>query len=352
MVADLTRSCSFGRDGSASSHLLHLNGRSDGRDILDFDDFGQYTDAIQGATVTFLKSAPSSHRWGVKYLTLDRMILQFGADGGPGIVHGVTNSNVATMIIQSSNFDDRVVLDGVPCQASDLVIFPPDCHFTFVRSGHVEWLAWSLRAEESLARKIVPAAKSRDLPKTVKHLVRLPEPIKSRLIEASRQALRFVSDSVSADRTILTQEIERALMDELAHVWDTRLSETLLPNKYTLTSERIVLEALEFVRMRPARIINVTDIVKATKVEYRTLLRAFVRYLGFSPKHYLKLRQLNLVYHEIRRENCASVKLADILATHGINEFGRFAGHYRSLYGELPSETHRRIRASRSNNPR
>jgi hypothetical protein len=153
---------------------------------LDLNDFGQYTDAIQGATVTFLKSAPSSYRWGVKSLALNRSILQFGADGGAGIVHGVTEPTFTTLIIQSSNFDDRIVLDGAPCQASDLVIFPPDCHFTFVRSGHVEWVAWLLPREEGVARKILPAAKSQASPKTAKYLVRLPEPIKSRLIEASR----------------------------------------------------------------------------------------------------------------------------------------------------------------------
>jgi len=317
---------------------------------LDLIDFGQYTDAIQGATVTFLKSAPSSHRWGLNYLALNGTILQFGADGGPGIVHGVTEPAFTTLIIQSSNFDDRVVLDGAPCQASDLVIFPPDCHFTFVRSGHVEWVSWSLPRDESIARKILPAATSQDPPKTAKHLVRLPQPIASRLIEASRQAVRSLRDSAPADRPIMARDTERALMDELAYVWDNRLSETVLPNKYTLSSERIVLEALEFVRTRSTRIINIADIVRATKVEYRTLLRAFERYLGFSPKHYLRLRQLNLVYHEIRRENGASARLADILAAHGVTEFGRFAGYYRSLFGELPSETYRRFRMVKSGN--
>jgi Helix-turn-helix domain len=312
---------------------------------LDLNDFGQYTDAIQGATVTFLKSAPSSHRWGVKYLALNRTILQFGADGGPGIVHGVTEPTFTTLIIQASNFDDRVMLDGAPCQASDLVIFPPECHFTFVRSGHVEWVAWSLPREESIARKILPAATNQESPKTAKHLVRLPEPIALRLIEASRQALRSIRNCAPADRPIMARDIERALMDELAYVWDNRLNETVLPNKYTLSSERIVLETLEFVRTRSTEIINIADIVKATKVEYRTLLRAFVRYLGFSPKHYLRLRQLNLVYYDVRRGNGASARLADILAIHGVTEFGRFAGHYRALFGELPSETYRRSRA-------
>jgi hypothetical protein len=317
---------------------------------LDSNDFGQYTDAIQGATVTYLKSAPSSHRWGVKYLTLNRTILQFGADGGPGIVHGVTEPAFTTLIIQSSNFDDRVVLDGAPCQASDMVVFPPDCHFTFVRTGHVEWVAWSLPREESIARKILPAATNRDVPKTAKHLVRLPEPVASRLIEASRHALRSICNCAPADRPVMAREIERALMDELVYVWDNRLSETVLPNKYTLSSERIVLETLEFIRTQSTEIINITDIVKAIKVEYRTLLRAFERYLGFSPKHYLRLRQLNLVYSDVRCGNGASARLADILTAHGVTEFGRFAGHYRSLFGELPSETYRRSRAMKSGN--
>ncbi|MFQ3459070.1 helix-turn-helix domain-containing protein [Bradyrhizobium sp. UFLA01-814] len=282
----------------------------------------------------------------MKYLALHRAILQFGADGGPGIVHGVTDPNFATLIIQTSNFDDRVLLDGARCQASDLVILPPDCHFTFVRSGHVEWVAWSLPREESIATKILPAATSQDPPKTAKHLVRLPEPIASRLIEAARHALRSFSEPAPADRPVIAWQTELALMDELAYVWDNRVSEALLPNKYTVTSERIVLEALEFVGKNPESIIHIKDIVKATKVEYRTLLRAFERYLGFSPKHYLKLRQLNLVYHAIRHVGSAA-KLVDILAAHGVTEFGRFAGRYRWLFGELPSEAHRRSGASR-----
>ncbi|WP_298374549.1 helix-turn-helix domain-containing protein [uncultured Bradyrhizobium sp.] len=314
------------------------------------DDFGKYADAIQGARVTFLKSAPSSHRWGVESLSLNRAILQFGADGGPGITHGITDPNLTTVIIQSSNFDDRVLLDGVPCQVSDLVIMPPDCQFTFVRFGHVEWIAWSLPGDGDVARKILPVAASRESPNTTKHLARLPVPIASGLVEASKRALCSIADSAAADQPMMARETERALMDRLAYVWDNRLSEALLPNKYTLSSERIVLEALEFVRAKSESIVHIKDIVKATKAEYRTLLRAFERYLGFSPKYYLKLRQLNLAYHDIRRESDASVRLADILAAHGVTEFGRFAGHYRSLFGELPSETHRRFRALESGN--
>ncbi|WP_431015720.1 hypothetical protein [Bradyrhizobium pachyrhizi] len=57
-----------------------------------------------------------------------------------------------------------------------------------------------------------------------------------------------------------------------------------------------------------------------------------------SPKHDLPLLQLNLVYHATVRENDVSAILADILAVHGVTEFGRLAGHYRLLFRELSSE--------------
>ena len=48
------------------------------------DNFGQYADAVQGATVSYLKSELSSWRWEVRQIQLDRTILQFGVDGGAG----------------------------------------------------------------------------------------------------------------------------------------------------------------------------------------------------------------------------------------------------------------------------
>jgi AraC-like DNA-binding protein len=283
----------------------------------------------------------------VQVQQLGETILQFGADGGAGIVHGVTDPNFTTAIIQTTGFDSRVLIDGVPCQASDMVVLPPDCHFTFVRFGHLRWVAWTIPNDVDIAKRIVPTIAGAGSFRTSKHLANLSPQIASEWIGATDNARRAVSASTPADRPRVMQDQEEILMDELAYVWDSRLSETKLPKKLTTASERIVMEALEFVRARPESIVQIEDIVRAIKVEYRTLLRAFERYLGLSPKHYLMLRQINLVYHAIRREGADHDRIADILAAHGVTEFGRFAGHYKSLFGELPSETHQRLHALR-----
>jgi transcriptional regulator GlxA family with amidase domain len=112
-----------------------------------------------------------------------------------------------------------------------------------------------------------------------------------------------------------------------------------LPSDYNESAERIIFRALEYVRARPWEPISVDDLVLATATEYRTLLRAFQRYLNMGPKHYLKLRQLNLVRLALRRTTAGAQTVTHILVEHGVTEFGRFAIEYKQLFGELPSET-------------
>jgi transcriptional regulator GlxA family with amidase domain len=87
--------------------------------------------------------------------------------------------------------------------------------------------------------------------------------------------------------------------------------------------------------------VEIGDLARVTNVNYRTLLRAFERYLKISPKRYLKLRQINAVYHAIRRSGGRQA-LGDILACNGVSEFGRFAGEYKVVFNELPSATYHR----------
>ena len=87
------------------------------------------------------------------------------------------------------------------------------------------------------------------------------------------------------------------------------------------------------------------ELAHCAGVNGRTLIRAFQETYGMPPKRYLLLREL----HRIRRELTAGAPddatVAEVLARHGIWEFGRFAGRYRRHFGELPSATLKRARA-------
>ena len=61
-----------------------------------------------------------------------------------------------------------------------------------------------------------------------------------------------------------------------------------------------------------------------------------------SPKRYLMLRELHAIRSALRRATSSEATVTDVLSSHGIWEFGRFATRYRRQFGELPSETLRR----------
>ena len=57
---------------------------------------------------------------------------------------------------------------------------------------------------------------------------------------------------------------------------------------------------------------------------------------------YMKLRRLNRVHRELLAPDCKEATVTGVMTSCGVTEFGRFAGAYRALFGETPSQTLKR----------
>jgi len=85
--------------------------------------------------------------------------------------------------------------------------------------------------------------------------------------------------------------------------------------------------------------VTVDTFVDAMAVSRRQLFRAFKTQLGVTPNHFVKYHRLSRIRRELVRPKSGPVTVASIAQTWSITELGRFAGEYRAMFGELPSET-------------
>lgn len=98
----------------------------------------------------------------------------------------------------------------------------------------------------------------------------------------------------------------------------------------------------DLLQAHPNRALTSAEICAALDVSGRTLRKCCGEHLGMGPIPYIRFRRMQLARRALRGADPATARVAQIAAQHGFSEAGRFAGAYRTRFGELPSVTLRR----------
>ena len=94
--------------------------------------------------------------------------------------------------------------------------------------------------------------------------------------------------------------------------------------------------------------VKVAELSRMVGVSERTLRAAFHDVIGISPKRYAITQRLHAARQALCSANPETTTVTDVAMTFGFFELGRFAGRYRHIYGEVPSETLRQTIPGRS----
>lgn len=101
---------------------------------------------------------------------------------------------------------------------------------------------------------------------------------------------------------------------------------------------RALEQALAYIEKHQGEVVSIRKVCKDNDIALRTLNRAFNERFGIGPTAYLKRRRLSAVRVELLRSPPGTV-VTDIANRWGFWHLGQFANDYRTLFGELPSQT-------------
>lgn len=118
-----------------------------------------------------------------------------------------------------------------------------------------------------------------------------------------------------------------------------------LPDLTLRQRQRVVALARAHIDHNLDQRLDIEGLAAFAGVSRRTLARAFEETLGESPQSYIGRMRLHRIRSDLLTSDCAEATVAEVSNRWGIGELGRMSGRYRSMFGELPSQT--RLRNSR-----
>ncbi len=268
--------------------------------------------------------------------------------GGIQIFRETTNRSV---VQHGASWQDSYVI-GIPLASKGNGLFsrqvlPPDAIFTFSSQE------FSLRTPEEF--DVVGIAIPRQLfanfadmhsePELLAALLTQPGvllPPKEKLDEL-RTCLHSIFDPANFEPSLLRYpQIQKTMRSAIiGHLLEVLQFATQAPKPPPSFKSRcyVVDQAVEFALAHADSPVTVADLCAQTNVSRRMLNYCFQDVLDTNPVQYLRAIRLNGVRRDLRLGDTAHDNVRDIACKWGFWHLSRFAGEYRTMFGELPSDT-------------
>lgn len=330
-----------GSDGSAAPDTLRTprrSGRPRSRTSRDnYRDFEELAYAGMPRDYEVTLVGPERGAWTRNAVILDRATVHLGTESGANVGHGWIPDHMALFHVAISGLPP--ICGGArPGRTWITVTGPGSDLFEAVR-GPGRWATFAVALDvlDEACDRLAPG-------------VRLSEPGRSR-------SFRAPADAVSGLRTLFVA-VERRILETPADFDDAAFRAELrleLLDRFVSAvaagapvrpsagwaapqHAQILLACMRHLGATKDHSVSIEDLRSAVRCSRRTLTRVFREAFDISPARYLRLRRLNQARAWLRRADPAP-SVTEAATRFGFFELGRFAGDYRRLFGELPSET-------------
>jgi AraC family ethanolamine operon transcriptional activator len=297
---------------------------------LTFTEYDAFAEAVRDASMTMRITAREESRWTLQYATVGSIGMQRGYEGGGSIAEGVTRSDGWTFYHQES-LPART--NGQVMSTSEVFGAPPGSAFCLACKPRHGWL--TVFVPTAL---LFPSAQQSVFASSAGPRLLKPPPHVTRRFASLVQ--RFLATTESQPQLLDHPAASDACRQDLLSAAQELFTRDRHPaGRHYTRWRRLTQSTLELGMSRPYQWLPVPELARRTGVPERTLRTAFHRSYGVSPQEYLRIQRLYQARRLLLASDSDQTTVTHVAFGLGFWDLGRFAGAYRTLFGERPSET-------------
>jgi AraC-like DNA-binding protein len=308
-----------------------------------FTEPSEFGEAIHGATFDMTVTGRGHFAAGYAGIDLGAVRIQRISENLPLIFHS-TNAGGRAIFLLHTQPGPSIVRDGVEVRSDSMVRRPGKAQSHFQRSsGPVNWGSISLRLED--IPSIRDAVVGFDLTPPLREQLFTPKPgamSSLRRLHAAVGSLALEAPEIFALPEV-ARGMEQTLMQALVACLEKEDAQE--PTSTQLRHQKIMRRFNAVLKANATRPLYVLEMAATVGASLRSLSVCCQEHLGMGPKRYLLLRRMHLARGALFSADRHRSTVTDVATQYGFWQFGRFAGQYKDMFGELPSATLHRDRA-------
>jgi len=304
--------------------------------VRTFTDPEDYAAAIRQGTVELTVTRPGNFTANLTRIDLHRLWMQRFSENLPRISH-VAGWGGRAIIAFQTHPGPKLLRGGVQMETSNIVRHADGQSYHQLSSGFASYGTMSLSVSDMVNLGASVAGCDLTPPKEVLTLTPPPAAM-AKLLRLHATAGQLAEDAPSV---IAHPEAARGLEQALIEVMVACLNlGEVREDRSALRQHALIMRRFRrAVEENSDQALYIPELCKMIGVSDRTLRSCCQEQLGVGPSRYLLLRRMHLARRILRDSAPTATTVTEIATRYGFWQFGRFAGEYKSLFGELPSAT-------------
>jgi len=313
---------------------------------LETQEVDELAQHIKHADVELIQTSGSQSPSSLRLITFDNIDLQVGKYGASSISNTSLSKEKHGIVVKSEG-DYQTICNSYDIDSKHFMFQAKNSEQITINKGPCSWAYITVKSEYIEESLLHPSnTRNLDVSNGKASLLQCNQQI---YLEKLYREINGIVEQLDLDpntsnnkETMIGMELD--LIDSQILLFDNSLESPIGNRQKTkATHMSIIKKSSKFLESNYYKPVHVIDLCGALDLRPRSFYYAFQEFYGMSPMRYLKMLRYAKTRRQLINADPSSTTVTDIASYWHFWHYGRFSVEYKSIFGESPSQTLRKM---------